>query len=52
MEGFDAGAANALAELPAGAIAAFLATRPILIARGEPVPVVILIDFDARGVGA
>ena len=51
MEGFDAGGATAPAELPAAASTAFLATRPVLVARGEPAPVVILLDFDARSLG-
>ncbi|MES2712965.1 MAG: hypothetical protein V4653_15390 [Pseudomonadota bacterium] len=51
MEGFDAAGAVAPAELPAGSSEAFLATRPVLVARGEPGPVVILLDFDARGIG-
>ena len=47
----DAAGTQAPAELPAAVVQASIAQRPVLVARGEPRPVVILLDIEVRSLG-
>lgn len=49
MEGFDAPAVDAPALLPAGAVTAAEAARPLRTPGGEPGAVVLLLEFDVQG---
>lgn len=51
MSGVDAPGTHAPAELPPQASEASVALRTMLVARGEPAPVVILLDVEVRSGG-